>query len=138
MGKTDLAYLAGFFDGEGNIYIQGLRPSRHCYNLSVRISQANRWILERYRMAFGGLIREIKPTSLTARGIWQWMIAGRQAMAFLKAIYPYLILKQGEAKIAIEFQSTRRKRGTSLTEEEWAIQEAQRLLVHNLKDKSKY
>ena len=138
MKKSDLAYLAGFFDGEGCIYIQGPRPKRHCYQLSVRISQANRWILERYRMAFGGLIREIKPTSATAKCIWQWIISGKQAMEFLNTIYPYLILKQCEARVAIEFQSARRKRGTPLSKEEWAVQEAQRILCHKLKDKSEY
>lgn len=143
MKKTDLAYLAGFFDGEGCIQ---LRRKTKCQSLVLRVTigQPNRWILECYRMAFGGSVRpqklpkefpKAKPQSL-------WAAADNIALEFLKVISPYLTLKQGEAKIAIQFQETkalRRRNGRrKLTEEQLAIEAAQRLLVHNLKDKSKY
>ena len=142
MKKIDLAYFAGFFDGEGTILID--KYPKH-YQLRVQVSQANRWILERYRMAFGGTIYEPYRNSLTSKQrnrFWIWQAKSRVALEFLQDIYPYLTLKQAEAKVAIEFQKTRSaryaQRRNKQTEVELAIQEAQRILVHNLKDRSKY
>ena len=143
MKKTDLAYLAGFFDGEGSIFLT--KASRNAgLELRISISQANRWICEKYRMAFGGAIvkdRNSKPDSWKCAG--QWRAGANIGLEFLKVVYPYLILKQAEARIAIEFQTTKSSRFANsnrvrkLTEEELAVEGAQRILLHTLKDKSK-
>jgi hypothetical protein len=49
---------------------------------------------------------------------WQWMIGDRQAMQFLLAVYPFLIRKKEEARIAIAFQQRKTNRGRSPRPEE--------------------
>lgn len=142
MKKTDLAYLAGFFDGEGTLFIEHLSLKRsNSYRLRVSVGQTNRWILERYRMAFGGSVRLNRVEHGNHKPLWQWQVSCKAAGEFLKAIYPYLILKQSEAKVALEFQAKQTARGPGrkkMSAQESAVQEAQQLLIHNLKDKSKY
>ena len=87
MKKTDLAYLAGFFDGEGSIFLT--KASRNAgLELRISISQANRWICEKYRMAFGGAIvkdRNSKPDSWKCA--WQWRAGANIGLEFLKVVY---------------------------------------------------
>ena len=65
---------------------------------------------------------------------WEWEIIARQARNFLLIVYPYLRLKKIEADIAIRFQTDRKNKGRKgLTDAEWAIQEAEYLLIKNLK-----
>lgn len=141
MKKTDLAYMAGFFDGEGWITISEK-------DLRCGVAQANEWIINLFKFRFGGRIYTRDPKNhkghLGKRFIWDWRIDSRQAALFLEAIKPYLILKLAEAQIAIEYQANktyrqihRKGRPPGMTDKEKAIAEAQRILLHNLKDKSR-
>ena len=134
MKKIELAYLAGFFDGEGCISLYTSHGRRY---LTVSVSQTNRFILESFRFAFGGQVYEGQKHN-GKRDIWRWTATTKIAAEFLKQIYPFLKLKKGEATIALEFQRNRYPRGKKLTEAEIAIIEAQKILLHNLKDKSHY
>ncbi len=145
MGKkrNDLAYFAGFFDGEGCICIASQRSQykekifRH-YRLEVVIGSTNHWIIELMKMQFGGYVyldkRDNRPT-LTHRPFWRWMICSKQAMSFLQEILPYLHLKKAEAEIAITWQSQRRKGKSSQEDKGKAtvLAEAQRIILSKLK-----
>ena len=144
MKKTDLAYFAGLFDGEGTIFItNNLRKGRkNLYKqLTVAITMTNQWIIELFHFAFGGCLQFI-PAHANKKSAWYLSLRSRIASDFLKVILPYLKLKKAEAEIAIRFQDEkdrRRKenrigRGRSLTEGEIAIEEAQRIMLKKLKE----
>jgi len=87
-------------------------------------------------MFFGGHIR-IRNFGAPRRTQWDWSVSSNNAITFLKLVYPYLILKKGQADVAFRYQEAinrRRKLGQHrLTEGEKAIQEAEYLILRNLK-----
>lgn len=138
MKKTEIAYLAGFFDGEGCVAIGKQKKSddrNPTYALRVSISSSNVWIVHKIQFAFGGSIYVKLRTKGHNLDCWQWCVSGPKAMEFLKFILPYLHLKKPQAEIAIQFQKVRRGRGYQgkLTDAERAIVEAQYLVVKNMK-----
>ena len=142
MGKLDLAYFAGFFDGEGCIQIASQRrqwkgrPYRY-YRLELVVASTNHWIIELMKFQFGGAVyeenREGHPKS--HRPAWRWMICARRAKTFLEDVLPYLKLKRAEAEIAIKWQSERRMGQMSWGEREkmMAVTEANRMVLSALK-----
>ena len=140
MRKVDLSYIAGLFDGEGCISIAKCSPRRignsPYYRLEVAVVMANEYIPKLFQFHFGGRTYKKKGMEYW-RQQWQWHAGSEEAVDFLKAILPYLRLKRDEAKLALEFQSNKRvmaferKPAGAL-----AIEEAQRLLMKGLKDKT--
>lgn len=90
---TDLAYYAGFIDGEGCFGI---------YRSSPRFSMTNTHlpILEELQAWFGGTIRDDMRDGKPA---WQWTLYTNQGLpAFLDQILPYLREKWQQAMCAKE------------------------------------
>jgi hypothetical protein len=141
MKKIDLAYMAGVFDGEGCICISKAMPreGRHHpgYHLECAVSMANEYLPALFRFCFGGSIYLYQHKNPKHKPTWEWHISARKARAFLMRILPYLTIKKGEAELAIKFQNAKRNGGRCFkTEEEWAVEEAQRILMQGLKNKS--
>ena len=134
MKKTDLAYIAGFFDGEGCIYVGKYKCS---YHLRVTASQANEWIINWLKFIFSGSVSKMTCEE-GRRQRWQWHALGKNASLFLVAVLPYLKLKRAEAELAIQFQNARQGSGIRVTDGQRAIDEADRILMIALKDKSKF
>jgi len=140
MKKVDLAYMAGFFDGEGCIFIY--RKTDGNYQFCCTVTQTIRWILELFKFNFGGSIHitgnKKRYKDMGWHVCWEWKIGDQKALSFLKTILPYLVLKKGEATVAVKFQTDKKPQGIRFkTPEEKdnarAVQEAQRLLIKNLK-----
>jgi hypothetical protein len=105
--EADLAYAAGFFDGEGHIRIQ--RHSTRCdtMTLQVQLSQATPQPLEWFVEKFGGTTRgRTIPYRGGRRTIYNWQASSGVAERFLRAIYPYLRCKKDEAEVALLFRET--------------------------------
>ena len=139
--SSDLSYFAGFFDGEGCITIAKTKPSfgrlRPRFALSVRVVQANEWIIQLFKFYFGGKVY-LRP-SIEYRQQWMWEVNNKKAVPFLRLILPYLKLKKSEAELAIEFQTNRLNsgyKGEGEMETQQVLEEAQRILLSNMKDKS--
>lgn len=100
---SDIAYAAGFFDGEGSINIK--KPTRTCgYRLVVSATQTIITPIEWFRVRWGGSIRT--KTETTKRKVaWEWTVTSQLALEFLKNVRPFLLVKGEQADIAIEFQS---------------------------------
>jgi hypothetical protein len=94
---TDLAYLAGFFDGEGSIGITG-------GSLSVRVVNTYRPILERFQALFGGTIRMHRKGDDKARLTWCWVCYGETAASALKALLPLLVEKGSQAYLGLHYR----------------------------------
>ena len=145
MKRTDLAYIAGLFDGEGNIGIVKRRNHPHAttpiYHLVARVGMVDEIIPRWLQMAFGGYIHRRRRPDPKHRDVYTWSVGYGTAADFLKTILPFLKLKKPQAELALEFQSGKvigcprtvvgqflRKR-----EEELVVEEAQYILMRSLK-----
>lgn len=133
---TDLAWAAGFIDGEGSIVIarnRGAGEGRG-YRLKLTVSQVNPEPLLHLRDLFGGIVR----LSFVGKGIrrpqHEWTVGSRDAIRALLLLRPYLIGKGAEADLAIAFQATKNRPGQKLDgwriAEEAAVHDAMRFAHH--------
>jgi hypothetical protein len=117
----ELAYAAGFFDGEGSILISRRKNTFFIY---LRITSTDLHSLEWMASCFGGSVQNQTPNKLvkTCRPCWYWGLASKNAERFLKAIFPFLQIKREQASVALEFQSRILGRGVNwLSKEEIQI-----------------
>lgn len=110
MRKTDLAYFAGIFDGEGCIFLspQNNALKNHhqqhlTFTMRAQIVSTNEWICQQFRFSFGGVI-SIDRQEGNHKIAYRWVITAKNAMNFLTALMPYLNLKRPQATLAIQFQ----------------------------------
>ena len=106
MKETEKAYLAGIIDGEGCIYIQFVKTC-HRYQLCLNISNTNVKLME-----WLGARWDIKPrVDKTQRDKgwkdkYSWTAHGYGALAILRQVYPYLVMKGSQAIVAFVFGRT--------------------------------
>ena len=130
MKKTDLAYFAGIFDGEGCIIIRKGRSGYH--TAMATLTNTNEWICRQFQFSFGGSVYMRSPQGDRRQAIWAWSVEAQKAQGFLEIIVPYLKLKRAQAEIAIGFaKRVHKQRGYRLTAGELAIREAEKLLISN-------
>lgn len=106
----DDRYVAGLFDGEGWVRISRWKKpnSTHVrYQLTCGIGMAYRPIIEALAKEYGGSVHNNRHDLRSPKNRIQfmWTIASQKAIRFLNRIYPYLVVKRDEAKIAIAFQN---------------------------------
>jgi predicted transposase len=129
---TDIAYAAGFFDGEGSINIKkpGKTPKSSGHRLVVSVSQSKpaplEWICERW----GGGVRRLRRRHKAA---WEWSVGSKLAGAFLQDLLPFLMVKREEAIVAIEFQSRKRNTGKTGCPENHLKDFESREMLHSLR-----
>ncbi len=133
MKKTDLAYTAGIVDGEGSIGI-ARHKSKSCkrgytLELCVQVTSSDEWLCTWLKFAFGSSLSH--SVNNAGNPMWHWILGARKASEFLKLILPYLKLKRPQAELAILFQDAKRYSGHK-TDEQWSIEEAQRILLQNM------
>lgn len=106
-----IKYIAGFFDGEGTvaIYRQNTRQSDNSYFMYVSISQKRSRealpVLQFLLLNFGGSVYYTKNKSGTT--MWKWQVGRDSAVPFLEAIYPHLIIKKKQVRIALYWQANK-------------------------------
>jgi hypothetical protein len=105
----ELAYLAGFFDGEGCITIA--RIGKISYVLLVTISQRKDCskVLELFKNRFGGSIVTQKVTKYVthdSNDVHRYNLTGKAAADLLEVLLPLLIVKKAQAKMGIAFFRT--------------------------------
>lgn len=108
-------WAAGFFDGEGCIYIGIQRQGTP--RLIVSITQKYRSVLEDMQERFSGGLGQPKPD------IWDLRWTGKTSETLLKAIVPYLRTnKKPQAELALEFIKRMPGRGGYVIrwDREWA------------------
>jgi hypothetical protein len=116
MSKShQLAWAAGFIDGDGFITIQD-RTSKvkdKIYNgFYVRLGccQASETPLKELQRIFGGTIREKNSgpnkEKYNRKTQYIWCLSTKQACEAIQQLLPYLVHKKEVAQLALEFQST--------------------------------
>ena len=133
MEREELAYTAGLFDGEGYISI-GISDGYH--RPFVGMSNTHLATLTRLQQQWGGGVRRLPERPTETKPCYQWMIGGAiQVGEFLRAVRPWLIIKEPEAWLALEFLAQRRRctRRQPVTPEEYALREGFRLAIREAK-----
>ena len=105
--ETELAYAAGFFDGEGWITIETRRlKNQPNINWRLRIGAGQDSVepLLIFQEIWGGTIIKAK-TRANGKTSHQWWLSTNMASRFLRDVLPYLIVKRRQAEIAIEFRN---------------------------------
>jgi len=108
---TDIAYIAGLFDGEGCVsVVSGIRKRpgrkndklRNEHSLHVSISNQHIPTLTYIKNAtgLGNIYRDAKD-----RINFKWIVDCVRAMEFLKVLLPYLKIKKPQAELAIKLQT---------------------------------
>lgn len=96
--NTELAWCAGFFDGEGTTGVLRAKRDKHKY-LRMGVSQKFPETLERFQNALGGRIYKSK-----TREIYSWNLYSNEAVYYaIQYLWPYLsVHKREQANKAIE------------------------------------
>jgi len=108
---VSLLYLAGLFDGEGSVSIARSLPHGKTksasprYQLQVTLTNAYASIMEYCHETFGGHLSWKEPKAPGLARVGNWQANARVAAHFLSQIEPYLVVKQKQARLGIEFDS---------------------------------
>ena len=124
----DRRWLAGFFDGEGCVYLQSMkRVNRQLprYALSIHLTQNDKAILDEVQKEFGGTVYQH-----SGRKCYRWRVVSRNALDFLLAIYPYSILKRDQINLAIEIAKSIRTENIGNVSMGEEVND-RRLFIHN-------
>ena len=118
MKDTDLAYIAGLFDGEGCIsYKQYMRQRRHqekaylTWNIRMEMSMTDQSILRWVHEVLGvGTIGKRKNGrgSLGKKQQWRWRCQFRDAFYVCCALFPYAHVKLDKIQKIIDHYSDRK------------------------------
>lgn len=126
--STDLAYLAGFLDGEGSIQIARghWKNFPRGYTLHVSAKQVDPAPLRMLAERFGGRVIPVVSPQPNRLPYYRWGIVGRVAAAALRSVLPYLVVKHGQAELAVAYQSSidPRRGGRPVSEWEYAERDA--------------
>lgn len=127
MRDVDLAYLAGFFDSRGSIFLKRYATAEGAnYVLGVSIYEQDRSILEDIRQFFGA--GKIYPS----RQGFELRFSTREGYGVLRLLLPYLRLKNPQAGLGIKFQEQKtRERPLSDAQRAWRRQCYERMKALN-------
>lgn len=134
MDKETLAYLAGFFDGEGCVSILSYHGGKS-FGIRLFASQIDPRPLNILKDKFGGSI-QVQPKLPNRRTIYKWGVEGEKAVIALNLLRPYLVVKSEQADIVLEFApliGTSKKRNKPLTKEEINLRQEIKERLHRLK-----
>lgn len=102
----ELPYVAGIVDGEGWIGFQQTR-TKHL-KVYVRVKMTHEGIITLLHAQFGGSIQFYKKqVEHNQRQTHEWILVQDQAVAFLKNILSWLVVKKEQATLAILYRQTR-------------------------------
>ena len=104
----NLAYIAGFIDGEGCIGLSSRRKGSKRHYIYLRVANTNRKVLDYMKKYFQvGSIQVANTTWKRPNNkvAYYYQVVCRKAVTILKLLIPFLKLKQKQAKLAIKFQS---------------------------------
>ena len=116
--QSDIAYIAGLFDGEGSItYKQYMRKRSHnkkaypTWSIRMEIAMTDRsvllWIYEFLKI---GTVSEKRYKTRYTKGWkkqWRWRCQFRDAYFFWTLIYPYCHVKMDKIQKIIDHYSSR-------------------------------
>ncbi|CAK9019719.1 unnamed protein product [Durusdinium trenchii] len=103
LGRVDMAYLAGFFDGDGCVVPQSNLSG--C-TLALEQSVTNSSVLFLFLANFGGSIRRAATGLGSVRPKAQWYVGGALARAAAVRLRPHCLVKREQLRIAMAWPSS--------------------------------
>jgi hypothetical protein len=119
---TDIAWAAGFIDGEGCLsltktYRAGERD--HLRQPRVQVTQVNRKPIDRLQELFGGKVYDDRARKTSSGNqIYVWEESGKALIPVLNEIIPHLVLKKQEAVCLLAFCSFIGNKGRGISDNE--------------------
>lgn len=95
--QADLAYAAGYFDGDGNFVAYWTPSQKH---FKAMVTNTYRPTLEWLAEMFGGSIH-LQQSTLGKKPCYSWHCTGKNAYEFIKQVLPYLREKQEHASFML-------------------------------------
>lgn len=107
MNDIKLAYLAGFFDGEGCISVARCSPRNRTnvktyHYLRIKVSNKDRRVIDLFADTFkcGSIYKDKR------NDVWDWATANKlNVRQVLNALLPHLIIKKTRATLALKFHA---------------------------------
>lgn len=107
VSKNELAYLAGFIDGEGCLNIRK-NPN---WVIRVQVYNTKPSVIYWIRDSFGGRVwMKEHPADKNWKSSYTYEATAKIAYLLLKAVFPFLRLKKEQAEMLIRFQEEKDKR----------------------------
>ena len=113
---TDLNFIvwaAGFFDGEGSVFVEiskNKNTRRRVRNLlTASVTQTSTPCLNLFKQCFGGNITPITKSRrqhMNNSVCFVWRVRSKDAIAFLEAIAPYVVVKKEQVELALQYPLT--------------------------------
>lgn len=105
---TDLAYTAGYIDGDGCFHIGKERSPKRLktkYVVRIAISSTNPKVLKYFKNIFGGRVCLVKEEHNNNKALHQFSVGKIQALNMAKDIYSFLVEKKEECRILLNFDN---------------------------------
>jgi hypothetical protein len=97
-----LPYAAGFFDGEGCVGIYGSRK-RLTLRVCTSVANTDKAVIDMFVSRWGGGIRVMAPRKSNHRTLYTWRTNTAAAIAVLRELRPFLVVKAEQVDCALEF-----------------------------------
>jgi hypothetical protein len=99
--KTELAWAAGLFDGEGSI---GVYKNATSSFLLARINMCHKEAINHFHdIVTVGTGQLYTPKQKNRRPYWKWRANGEEAAKVLKLLYPFLLVKSRQANLVLDW-----------------------------------
>lgn len=125
LSDSDIAYIAGFVDGDGCIAYNKTKHKNKSrfpnptYSIQCIVTNKHRSILEWFKELFSGTIRDIDRIHCGKREIFSiWLTSGDTCRRLLGTILPYLKVKRKQAELVLAFKPKRKVGRKRLTKDE--------------------
>jgi hypothetical protein len=104
LSSEELAYIAGFIDGEGEVsFFPVKKGGRRYWHPLIKISNTNAEVIEWLRTSIGGRISCTRKNE-RCKPCWTLTISGYTGTYYLlKKLLPYLIVKRRQAEILLYY-----------------------------------
>ena len=108
--ETELAWMAGFFDGEGSImlgaYLQD--NGNHHFKRRICVVNTNTEVLKVFQRCFGGSIHrrrclEKREDFKNSKPTYEWALHSKDSAYFIGEMIPYLKLKKCQADLFMDY-----------------------------------
>lgn len=102
---TDLAYTAGYIDGDGCFFLGKVySPRTHIqkYTISIIISSVNRYVLDVFKRQYGGSVRMTKEEHDNRKSLFQWHLGKIDCTPLAQQLITYLVEKKQECLLMLK------------------------------------
>ncbi len=101
--NESLAYIAGFFDGEGCVMVSDSKG--RCSTITIQFTNTNLDVLDYIANLLEGS-RIYSQKRYGRKEIWRLVLSSSFAVDAIELLLPYLVVKKDVAKLALEFYRT--------------------------------